>query len=67
MAGDPFAYMTDEAVFARARDALKREAQLPPGSAERAIAGAEFNAAMGELDARMVRHIRARIREQYGG
>lgn len=60
---DPYAELTDVQVLQRAAAALKKEAELPPGSIQRAIQGAVFDSHMNELGLRAVRHALSRWRE----
>lgn len=56
--------MTDEEVLARAAGALRQRTELPIGSIEREIQRARFDAAMLELDRRVIHRILASIQEQ---
>lgn len=61
-AADPYEDMTDEQVLARAARYLRKVNALPIGSTARSIQWAAYEAAKAELDRRVMRHVRAKIR-----
>jgi hypothetical protein len=66
MGRDPYWAMTDEQVLAKMSAALIAAAALKPGSVERDYQWALFDSAKAELDARMYRHVLAKLRQADG-
>ena len=64
MTSSPFRGMTDLEVLERMRASLLKEAAALPGSIERAMAGAAYNAARDEMDRRMYDHVVAMVQAQ---
>lgn len=64
MAADPYANLTDVEVLDRACEALRKVQAYPVGSVERAVRWMIYEAAKGELDLRLARHILAKLEDR---